>query len=82
MGVFVVAALVLWFTVTSSQPLVPMRAAPTAEDVGAGREAYHRLRETRGNKSGISVRLGPAELAGLSAVASHGFRPDGLTIVH
>ena len=79
-GVLALAALILWFTVTSSQPLVRMRAAPTAEDVGAGREAYHRLRETRGNKSGISVSLGPAELAGLSAVASHGFRPDGLKL--
>lgn len=73
-------AIVLWFTVTSSQPLVPMRAAPTAEDVGAGREAYHQLRAARGNKKGGQVSLGPAELAGLGAVASHGFRPDGLRL--
>jgi hypothetical protein len=72
------AALVLWFTVTSTSSLVPLRAAPTANDVGAGREAYHQLREARGNKSGALVTLGPAELAGLGAVASHGFRPDGL----
>jgi hypothetical protein len=79
-GVLVASATILWFTVTSSAPLVPMRAAPTAEDVGAGREAYHQLRQARGNRRGAAVTLGPAELAGLGAVASHGFRPDGLRL--
>ena len=79
-GVLVVSALLLWFTVTSSQPLVARRAAPTAEDVGAGREAYHQLREARGNKGGAQITLGPAELDGLSAVASHGFRPNVLLL--
>lgn len=79
-GALAVIALVLVFTVTSSQPIVPSRAAPTAEEVGAGRDAYHQLREARGNKGGNSVVLGPAQLAGLSAVASHGFRPDGLRL--
>lgn len=79
-GALLLAAVVLFFTVTSSRPLVSMRAAPTAEDVGAGREAYHQLRQARGSKAGAPVALGPAELAGLGAVASHGFRPDGLRL--
>ena len=57
LGALLLAAVVLFFTVTSSQPLVPMRAAPTAEDVGAGREAYHQLREARGSKAGAPVAL-------------------------
>ncbi len=73
-----VTALILWFTVTSSRPIVQLRAAPTAEEVGAGRDAYHQLREARGKPGGSPVNLGPAQLAGLGAVASHGFRPDGL----
>ena len=79
-AVLVLVALVLWFTLTSSEPIVPTRAAPTAEDVGAGREAYHQLRATRGKKGGSAVALGPAELAGRGAVATHGFRPDGLRL--
>ena len=79
-GALALLVLVLWFTVTSSQPLLPMRAAPTAEEVGAGRDAYHQLREARGNKSGATVTLGPEQLAGLGAVASHGFRPDQLNL--
>lgn len=79
-GALVFAAVMLFFTVTSSQPLVPMRVAPTAEDVGAGREAYHQLREARGKNNGSPIILGPAELAGLGAVASHGFRPDALRL--
>jgi hypothetical protein len=73
-------AIVLWFTVTSSHPLIPLRAAPTAEEVGAGRDAYRQLRAGRGNKGGRAVVLGPSQLAGLSAVASHGFRPDRLNL--
>lgn len=73
-------ALLLWFTLTSSNPLIPMRAAPTAEEVGAGRDAYRQLRAGRGNNGGRAVVLGPAQLAGLGAVASHGFRPDRLNL--
>jgi hypothetical protein len=74
----VVAAIVLLFTLTSSRPIVPMRAAPTAEEVGAGRDAYRQIREGRGKAGGSLVTLGPEQLAGLGAVASHGFRPDAL----
>lgn len=76
----VVVSLVLWFTLTSSQPLIPMRAAPTAEEVGAGRDAYRQIRAGRGDKRGTPVVLGPEQLAGLGAVASHGFRPDRLNL--
>lgn len=71
---------ILWFTLTSSQPLFMMRAAPTAEEVGAGRDAYRQIRDAKGNHSGKLVTLGPAQLEGLSAVASHGFRPDRLSL--
>lgn len=70
----------LWFILTSSAPLVPPRAAPTAEQVGAGRDAYRQLRDAKGMKSGKAVLLGPAQLDGLGALASHGFRPDRLKL--
>jgi hypothetical protein len=79
-GGLAVVAIVLWFTVTSSHPLIPPRAAPTAEEVGAGRDAYRQLRAGRGNKNGRAVVLGSSQLAGLSAVASHGLRPDRLNL--
>jgi hypothetical protein len=73
-------AIVLWLTVTSPQPLLPMSPAPTAEQVGAGRDAYRQLREARGKKGGTPLVLGSAQLDGLGVVASHGFRPDRLTL--
>jgi hypothetical protein len=72
--------LVLWFTVTSAAPSIPQPAAPTAEDAGAGRQAYWQLRDARGNKQGQLISLGQAQLAGLGAIASHGFRPDRLRL--
>jgi hypothetical protein len=53
---------------------------PNAQAVVAGRDAYRQLREAQGNRSGGPVSLGRAQLAGLSSVASHGFRPDRLAI--
>lgn len=76
----VFGAIILWFTLTSSRPIVQMRAAPTAEEVGAGRDAYRQIREGRGKRGGSLVALGPEQLAGLGAVASHGFRPDALRL--
>ena len=78
--ILVVVALGLWFTLTSSQPIVQRHLAPTAEEVGAGRDAYRQIREGRGKPGGSLVNLGPAQLAGLGAVASHGFRPDALRL--
>ena len=76
----VASVLALWFTVTSPSPLLPTPAAPTAEQVGAGRDAYHQLRGARGNPAGQLVVLGPAQLDGIGALASHGFRPDRLQL--
>jgi hypothetical protein len=73
-------AILLWFTLTSSQPAIPAPAAPTAESVAAGRDAYHQLRAAQGNRAGAPIALGLAQLSGMSAVASHGFRPDRLAI--
>ena len=74
------AAVLLFFTVTSATPWTPAPPAPDAEAVAAGRDAYRQLREAQGNRRGVPVTLGTSELAGLSAVASHGFRPDRLVI--
>jgi hypothetical protein len=79
-AVTLLVALVLWFTLTSPSPHVPQPAAPTAENVGAGRAAYWQLREARGNAAGVPVSLTREQLAGLGAVASHGFRPDRLRL--
>ena len=73
-------AIVLFFTLTSAEPSTPVPPVPSAEGVAAGRDAYRQLREAQGNRRGVPVTLGPAQLAGLSSVASHGFRPDRLAI--
>jgi len=74
------AAVVLFFTLTSADPSTPAPPAPDAAAVGAGRDAYRQLRAAQGSPQGVVVNLGGAQLAGLSAVASHGFRPDRLSI--
>lgn len=79
-ALLVLAAVILFLTVTSAQPSTPVPGAPNAEAVAAGRDAYGQLRSTKGSKGGVPVVLGAAQLAGLSAVASHGFRPDRLAI--
>ena len=76
----VLVVVILWFTLTSAQPSLPLRPAPTADQVGAGRDAYRQLRDARGRRGGIPLVLGPAQLDGLGAVASHGFRPDRLSL--
>ena len=72
--------LLLFLTVTSAEPSTPAPPAPGADAVAAGRDAYRQLREAQGNRRGVPVSLGVAQLAGLSTVASHGFRPDRLAI--
>ena len=70
----------LWFTVTSPGPTIAAPAAPDAQAVASGRAAYRQLRAAQGNRQGVPLTLGPADLSGLSAVASHGFRPDRLLL--
>lgn len=79
-ALLLLAAVVLFFTVTSARPWTPAPPAPSAEAVAAGRDAYRQLRDAQGNTRGVPVALGLAQLAGLSAVASHGLRPDRLAI--
>lgn len=74
------AAVVLFLTLTSAEPSTSAPPAPDATAVGAGRDAYRQLRAAQGNPRGVVVNLAAAQLAGLSAVASHGFRPDRLSI--
>jgi hypothetical protein len=74
------AVVIAWFTLTSSAPSTPAQPAPGAEDVAAGRDAYRQLREAQGNRAGVPVTLNSAQLAGMSSVVSHGFRPDRLAI--
>ena len=74
------AVVVLFFTLTSAEPSTPVPPVPDAAAVGAARDAYRQLRAAQGNPRGVVVNLGSAQLAGLSAVASHGFRPDRLSI--
>jgi hypothetical protein len=71
---------VLFFTITSAEPSTAMPPVPDAEAVAAGRDAYRQLRAARGSQVGVPISLGAAQLAGLSSVASHGFRPDRLAI--
>ena len=79
-AVLLLVGLVLFLTVTSAEPSTPPPLAPGAEAVAAGRDAYRQLREAQGNRQGVPVTLGADQLGGLSAVASHGFRPDRLSI--
>lgn len=78
-AVLLLTPVVLWFALTSSHPLVPERAAPTAEQVGAGRDVYRQL-IIGGKRPGVVLVLGPAQLDGLGALVSHAFRPDALTM--
>ena len=82
----------LWFTVTvailtfvaayvltGSSPSANARNAPTAVQVGAGRDAVYQLTLSPEASGGISqIRVGPAQLDGLSAMATDGFQPGRL----
>jgi hypothetical protein len=79
--ILITVALVCFFTLTDAAPRAEERPAPTAQQVGAGRDAVLQLRPTisaPGNSS--RVRLRPVHLDGLSALATHGFRPDRLDL--
>lgn len=62
---------------TDSSPSASARTVPTAEQVGAGRQAVEKLYDSEGPSR---LALGPAELDGLSALASDGLRPDRLDL--
>jgi hypothetical protein len=54
-------------------------APPTAEQVGAGRDAFLQLKASRDDPTGSTrIQFGPAQLDGMSALATHGFQPDRL----
>jgi hypothetical protein len=64
---------------TDSEPITDTRPAPTADQVAAARDAVRQLREnSKAPMGGRPMNLTPAHLDGLSALASHAFRPDRL----
>ena len=64
------------FALTSGQPWVQSRPAPTAEEAGAARSALWQLRgSSLGLAEGVPVTLSDAQMAGISALVSHGLRP-------
>ncbi len=77
----IAVALACFFAFTDHSPRAKARPAPTAEQAGAGRDAVLQFRSAisaQGN--GGQVRLRPDHLDGLSALATHGFRPDRLDL--
>lgn len=79
--VFIVAGVCLGLALTDPAPLVGAQPAPSAEQVTAARRAVMELAGDAGAPVGIKrLRLGPEHLDGLSALASHGFRPDRLNM--
>jgi hypothetical protein len=76
-------ALVLagFFAITDSLPRTKERPAPTAQQAGAGRDAVLQFRSSIASSRDISdVRLRSDHLDGLSALATHGFRPDRIDL--
>ena len=65
---------------TSPAPWVPPRPAPTPEQVGAGRDALVQLRGASAIPAAHPITLGPDQLDGIAALASHGLRPDRLAL--
>ena len=72
------AATGLLLAITDGEPRTDPRSAPTALQAGAGRDAVRRLLRSTANSGASSVILSPAHLDGVSALASHGFRPNRL----
>jgi len=74
------AALAL-FAFTSGAPAVADRPAPSADQVGAGRKAALQLSSAESGVRRVArVHFGQAELDGIAALASHGFRPNRLAL--
>ncbi|MCW2410580.1 MULTISPECIES: hypothetical protein [unclassified Sphingobium] len=78
---FVLPVLIGAVLFTSGAPLADARATPTPLQVGAGRAAIEQLQASRQRPGGVSMlTLAPTHLDGLSALATHGFRPDRLNL--
>ena len=80
-SLFISLIVVCIFVFTGSVPVTDARPPPTAQQVGAAREAVLQLRASSGvsNEANL-VGLGPDHLDGLSALATYGFRPDRLDV--
>jgi hypothetical protein len=76
----VAGVVLLVLLLTSPAPWVPPRPAPTPEQVGAGRDALVQLRGASAIPSAHPITLGPQQLDGIAALASHGLRPDRLAL--
>ena len=79
LGFACVAALLalLFILTTSSQPAIPPVPAPGPEQAGAGRAAVLQLKPAMTfSETGAPVRFTRHHLSGISALASHGLRPD------
>ena len=78
---FIAGLFAVWLATTSGEPWVGSRAAPTAEDAGAARSALWQLRGTSsGLAGGTPVTLSDAQMAGISALVSHGLRPSRMNM--
>ncbi|MBU0556148.1 MAG: hypothetical protein KKD64_17365 [Alphaproteobacteria bacterium] len=73
-----IAGLLGSLLLTESAPAADARPTPTPTQVGAGRDAIEQLRASRAAGGVSRLHLTPAHLDGLSALATHGFRPDRL----
>ncbi|WP_242136906.1 hypothetical protein [Sphingomonas sp. TREG-RG-20F-R18-01] len=73
------AVVVLIILVTSAGPTVDAALPPTAEQVGAGRDAVLQMKAIWDRPDGrSSIHLDRRQLDGMSAMATQGFRPDRL----
>jgi len=79
--VLLVGSVVALFVLTDPAPSADMRNAPTAQQVGAGRDAVYQLRNRQKAIGGASrIDWGPEHLEGLSVLATQGFRPNRLDL--
>lgn len=80
-SLLLVLAMVVFVLATSARPSVALRPAPTAEQVAAARGAIRALLGNADEQGkAIPALLTPDHLDGLSALGSHGLRPDRLDI--
>ncbi len=80
LSLVVAVAAGLLVLLTSPAPWVAPRPAPTAEQVGAGRDALLQLRGAADLPAAHPIAFGPEQLDGIAALASHGLRPDRLSL--
>lgn len=75
------ALCIVFFIVTDSHPMVDARPAPTPEQAAAAHDAVLLIRDSARAANGqAAVRLNSSHLDGISALATHGFRPDRLDV--